>query len=900
MKKLIVFIYCLLPILLFSQNERGFKAKIQGEEINYYSPLRQFAPTALLTRANGNSAFSFEAETANTSEKIATYEFLIGHSTGTSSGERKFDITLNGQFLFTFTTKAKQTGYFENKGLIKPTGSFQFNCIEFDLNKDAFGYLKISLPHQLVVEKATFEIKGQAQNSRDWLMLFMVKKDFKIDIEPTCLITRKENKRKVNFTAYNPLSSIQLLTVKSNYINFSTNLKPGYNQVGKACYPESFLGIDTLLIYTNNLIKDTQVIDIKLIGNFEFNIIHHSHNDIGYSHLQTEVAKIQSENIRKALQWVSKSKKNKATPIWHIESLWAVENFLAEASKKEEQQFVSAVKNGNIVLSANYANILSGLAQKEELNWLVEYAKILEKKYGFTIDCAMITDIPGLSYNGFATYEKNSIPYLSLGPNYVESYEDKGDRVGGVIQQSGDQIYYWKSRQNPSNKVMVWTAGKGYSYFHNVQEKEKSIKWEQKISSYINELVAKKYKFDKVQLRYTMHADNGPVDLDLCNFVDEWNKKYSYPTLVINSIPALYKSIEKKYGEGLAVLSGELSPYWEDGAYSTAIEEMQNRQLALQTIALEQHVRSNPLFVHDSTKIYQLHKNILLFHEHTWGSWCSISDPEIEFTTEQWRIKKSFLDSAQAIYNELAKQYNYTYSTISNPKNNFKKIDDFTIDPIRGSFTSLLVVSKEVLNPANKSMLFDFIYSDGINPMINKAPSNVKIVREENNDSIKRISVSFDLPTLSDVLVSYTLNKQNNTLKATVHFNKTATYTKESLHIALPFNLKKAIMGYGDSDNLLQYTVEQLPGSNKDFICVSEQVVIQNSALRINIKAPKLALYEVGNLTNESLVNGQKVWKKSNKNFTNLFLYVFNNYWHTNYKASQSGEFNFDMELSFE
>jgi hypothetical protein len=29
-------------------------------------------------------------------------------------------------------------------------------------------------------------------------------------------------------------------------------------------------------------------------------------------------------------------------------------------------------------------------------------------------------------------------------------------------------------------------------------------------------------------------------------------------------------------------------------------------------------------------------------------------------------------------------------------------------------------------------------------------------------------------------------------------------------------------------------------------------------------------------------------------------LYVFNNYWHTNYKASQSGVFDFEVELSFE
>jgi hypothetical protein len=79
------------------------------------------------------------------------------------------------------------------------------------------------------------------------------------------------------------------------------------------------------------------------------------------------------------------------------------------------------------------------------------------------------------------------------------------------------------------------------------------------------------------------------------------------------------------------------------------------------------------------------------------------------------------------------------------------------------------------------------------------------------NDSIKSTAITFELPTLSEVLITYSLNKRTNKLKAAVHFNKSATYTKESLHIALPFNLPKAIMGYGDTDNLLQYTVEKLP-----------------------------------------------------------------------------------------
>ncbi|HYM95273.1 MAG TPA: hypothetical protein VET23_14130, partial [Chitinophagaceae bacterium] len=50
----------LIPIFIsinsFSQPAdtlQGFQSKVSGEEINYFSPLHQFAQTALLTRANG-------------------------------------------------------------------------------------------------------------------------------------------------------------------------------------------------------------------------------------------------------------------------------------------------------------------------------------------------------------------------------------------------------------------------------------------------------------------------------------------------------------------------------------------------------------------------------------------------------------------------------------------------------------------------------------------------------------------------------------------------------------------------------------------------------------------------------------------------------------------------------
>ena len=361
-------------------------------------------------------------------------------------------------------------------------------------------------------------------------------------------------------------------------------------------------------------------VELKPVRDFVFSIIHHSHNDIGYSHLQSEVEAIQNRNIRDAIHWINEYKGGGEKPVWHIESLWAVENFLRTAGKEEEAAFVKAVKSGQLVLSANYANILTGLGQPEELNWVLEYAKQLEERYGLDIKNGMITDIPGISRSGLLSYVNNNIPYLSLGPNYVESHPDHGDRIGGVIREQGDRLFYWKPDLKSDKKLLVWTAGKGYSYFHGISESEKQVRWERRISDYCNELIEKKYPYDLVQLRYTKNADNGPVDTGLHLFVEKWNQTYHYPQLKISSVDELFASIEKKYSKQIPVYTGEISPYWEDGAYSTAEEEMLNRELAIKTIALEKYATrtgKNPLI---SKELYLLHKNIVLFHEHTWGA----------------------------------------------------------------------------------------------------------------------------------------------------------------------------------------------------------------------------------------------------------------------------------------
>lgn len=884
----------------------GYTAKIKGEEITYFSHMHEFAQTALLTRMNGQMPISWESPVYTGNREWVTYEFLLGHSTGTSTAERHFNCLLNNEPLFTITTPMHQKGNYSLYGTGKYSSRFLFMREDYDVNKDAFGRFYITVPAKLVRKKADFTISGADEKSRDWLMIFMYHRGPKLIAQPTNLVTRKENKRQLNIFVDNPERDSTVLSFSTEAGHFSAKLKHGYNSLQFPAFHPATTGKQILQfsIGASTIIADT--VSLAPVKNYEFCIIHHSHNDIGYSHLQSEVEQIQNRNIRDAIAWAEHPQTGTVKPVWHIESLWAVENFLKSASPEEEQAFVRAVKNGNIILSANYANVLTGLCQLQELNWMTEYARILSAKYGFTILNAMITDIPGISRSALQSYVTNHIPYLSLGPNYVQNLPDRGDRVGGVIKEQGDQLFYWKPFLQSNDRLLVWTAGKGYSFFHGITASEKQAAWEKRISAYCNELTEKNYPFDLVQLRYTQNADNGPVDTQLTQFVEHWNNRYLIPKLRISSVNELFSEMEKKYRAQIPIRTGEISPYWEDGAYSTAIEEMQARQLVLKTLDMERYAQTTDQLEVIQPGLYNLHKNLVLFHEHTWGAWCSVTDPDIPFTTEQWRIKKSFLDSAAFFYEQLSEKLHYRRSfTAGNaPRQSMMRTDTailpvsgYKVDTIHGGLSAIITGNKNLVAGKGPYHFFEPVYVLGINPMKRIRAENIRVRITENSKEKLVTQVTGRLPSIDTITMTYTLDRITSRLTCHYRFFKKKELNKESLHIAFPFAMQEPVIEYSTAYDRLRFNRDQLPGSNREFVCVEDDITIAGNGIKASLRAPALCLYEVNDIINEDKVNGAKVWKKTNTSPSTLFLYVFNNYWHTNYKAWQEGEMEFEVEL---
>jgi len=369
---------------------------------------------------------------------------------------------------------------------------------------------------------------------------------------------------------------------------------------------------------------------IKPIHKWQVYLLHHSHVDIGYTHVQTEVERKHWGYFEQVIELARKTVDYPAGARfkWNVEVLWAVDSYLKQASEEKRRQFMEAVRKGWIGLDALYGNELTALCRPEELIRLVGFAERLRRNYHLTIDTAMITDVPGYTWGIVPVLAQSGVNYFSVGPN-------RGHRIGYTLTSWGDKPFYWVSPDGKHN-ILCWVAGEGYSLFHSGRLSRG------RLFEYLKRLEEAKYPYDMVQVRYSIGGDNGPPDPGLSDFVRNWNAKYAYPRLVVATTSEMFHEFERRYGEHLPKVSGDFTPYWEDGAGSSARETSINRASAERLVQAETLWAMFEPAGYPADEFYTAWRNVILYDEHTWGAHCSISQPDSDFTRAQWKIKQAF------------------------------------------------------------------------------------------------------------------------------------------------------------------------------------------------------------------------------------------------------------------
>lgn len=798
-------ILSIFPFIFFSQNIsaqkvvpffgkinwiNGYEKEISGENINYFSAFPDYATTALLTRTtDGKKVIEWETAPVpkNIKGKYVYFSWVAGHSSGTSSGNRNFDLYVDNKKLLTFTTLPNHQK--PNWEFVAPDSSaLVFEQTKRDGANDAHGFNYLRLPVNSVKPglPVTIKVVGEAQKSNDWYMAFKFSFEEKADIHPMPFLL-KNGKQPIALTALH-FGKNEILKIKVNNTElYSFIEKDGVNNFDIPV--NAVTNKDSVLINVSvgkkNLINKFVYLNPVIYRELDF--IHNSHTDIGYSNVQPEIVKIHNKNIDDALRMIDKTKDypDDAKFKWNVESLWAVENYLHQATPGQKEKFIAAVKEGSICLSGLYANILTGLSEPEETFHYTDYANKLKNEFGFTINSAMISDVPGYAWTTVTAFAKGGIKYFSSGPNYMgETHPYLGDRVGYFIKAWGDKPVWWTSPSG-DEKILFWTAGKGYSSWHGTGPGGIFDRGPKKIAAYLDELAAEKYPYDIVQWRYNIVSDNGPIDTTISDFVKQWNEKYASPKIVLNTTEKLFEKFEKKYGSSLPVVKGDITPYWEDGALSSAYEEGKNR---INSMRLQQLTTLYSMLKpkeYDKDKFYEAWKNIIMFHEHTWGAYNSTSEPDLPFVKEQWRIKKQFMLDADKEIDSLEKNLLQPITNIQS-----KKIAVFNTSPwnrtgpvivsstIKGK--SVRTASGNILPLQKLSNGTFFFIAQNVPPL---GTSVFEITDETAPSSAEKFIITDSSLSNGHVWLQWDKNNGSiTTLKDSTNFNYAGSFNKQGLN----------------------------------------------------------------------------------------------------------------------
>eukprot|EP01106_Pelomyxa_sp_JSP_P015936 TRINITY_DN567_c0_g1_i2.p1 TRINITY_DN567_c0_g1~~TRINITY_DN567_c0_g1_i2.p1 ORF type:complete len:354 (-),score=118.98 TRINITY_DN567_c0_g1_i2:55-1116(-) len=156
------------------------------------------------------------------------------------------------------------------------------------------------------------------------------------------------------------------------------------------------------------------------------------------------------------------------------------------------------------------------------------------------------------------------------------------------------------------------------------------------------------------------------------------------------------------------------------------------------------------------------------------------------------------------------------------------------------------------------------------------------------NDVYAQVTITASLtPWVTSLTQVVRLYKTAKLIEFVNTMSKMATVTKEGVYFAFPVNVPGGNIRMEMTGGLMSVEADQLPGACRDWFAVQDVIGVTSPAYSVFLSSPDAPLFVVEEInvltfqTHLDLVN------------THLFSYIMNNYWDTNYKASQGGDFTF-------
>ncbi|OZB95404.1 hypothetical protein [Paenibacillus sp. XY044] len=734
--------------------------------------------------------------------------------------------------------------------------------------------------------------------------------------------------------------------------------------------------------------------------------LHHSHLDIGYTHPQPLLLELQKDYIDEAIKLClqSENEPEDSKFRWTCEATYPVMQWLETAAPDQISDFRRLLQNGQLSIAALPMHT-TPLVHADQLARMLQPVRELRERFDISIKTAMNHDVNGQPWPLSQVLLDAGIEFYITGINV---------HFGG-IPLPRPAVFNWRT---PDNRQLLTFLGEHYSlfsqFFHTNQDDTELMA--QGIKEYIDRLEGEGYPYDFVYLTATNppQYDNNCPDPNLLSLIRRYNAEGHDPKVIFATPEMLLDRVRQMPKEQIQTHSGDWTDYWNFGAGSSAKETkiVRRTKQSLKKADFLEAIQGAPNLHYTKVKNEAL-EHSLLYDEHTWGSWGSVSIPDhplsismqlhkrgmayrsadlsayvyakqmegIAGNPEQSsqpggvmlvntssetqyvdvKVPEYYLGSGRHLaasrvmdflpYTQEEQSYK-SYGTVEMAPFSWKKIPFAQLEARLAASSNRILVTEGMIetpfyrmtyNPASGRIvqLFDKIHHW---PMIDeKSPWTLfEFVQEtvdgrfhhehrstlfprdvdKGNRSIsvwnhewksKRVganrlqaysveqtmdSVTFvmqlEAPGVSRLEQRITFSAIHHRIQLSASMNKSDIRTPESIYFAFPLRMDAGWRSYYDTAGLpVELDREQLGTVCRDWVTVDQTVSIYDRQKGVTLACPDAPLVQIGDF------HFGKESKQINRQENPLLLaWAMNNYWDTNFWASQPGDVLFRYELS--
>ncbi|WP_020076297.1 hypothetical protein [Cryocola sp. 340MFSha3.1] len=393
-------------------------------------------------------------------------------------------------------------------------------------------------------------------------------------------------------------------------------------------------------------------------------LLGHTHHDVGYTNSPRIIDGMHAQIVREVLRLADQDTAAPDAPDrfrWTFEVARPVLEFLRTATPAEVARLRELAADGTIAVTGGYLN----MTQLPDLAEFEAAYRSLQRIHdaGIPVRTEQHGDVNGIAWGVADAMLDAGIDRLVMALN--------PDHGRAPLEQPS--LFWWEA---PSGRRVLTLLSTHYGFGEEwgIVDGDVALA-EQRILAFVERLDARDdYPFDTA----VVHAGNDnrwPTAL-FTEVVRHWNDRHPGIPMETATIDTAMDALAAQAPDDLPVLRGEWADWWSHGHGSTAREVAvyrEARRFAVSAraaldlarargegepaLATVLGYRRGPVRVRDDAELAatfdRVDEELLLFGEHTWGSWETYSKPHSHFSHSHWNAKAGFAYGAWDLARDL-------------------------------------------------------------------------------------------------------------------------------------------------------------------------------------------------------------------------------------------------------